>query len=116
MDTTPFSRFNLASVLAPFYLDNPARPVIFIVMPRIVQFTCARNVDFFKKQLALDPALKPPGRLPELRHSLSQQSFEWKAALRSYDQARLDLRIAKPMQIQRANSITRGFKPQWLAP
>jgi hypothetical protein len=86
-------------------------------MPKIVQFRCARNVAYFKRLLARQPSLRRPDRLPELRHSLDRQSFEWKAALRSYDQARLDLGIATPMQIQTENSITRGrVKPTLVWP
>ena len=67
-----------------------------------------RNIEYFKKQLAENPALRRPEVLSELDWSMSEQSWEWKSALRSYDAARIEMQIRTPMEVQRENS--------WLPP
>ena len=63
-----------------------------------------RNIEYFKKLLAGDPALRRPEVLPELAWSMSEQSWEWKSALRSYDAARIEMEIRTPHEVQLENS------------
>jgi hypothetical protein len=74
-----------------------------------------RNIEYFKNLLSADPALRRPGVLPELAYSLSEQSWEWKSALRSYDAARIELGIRTPRQVQEENSPFTHFKPRLIS-
>ena len=72
-----------------------------VVLPTVPH---KRNIEYFKKLLAENPALRRPEVLPELAWSMSEQSWEWKSAARSYDAARIELGIRTPMEVQLENS------------
>lgn len=74
-----------------------------------------RNIEYFKERLAIDPALPRPAVLPELDWSLSEQSWEWKSALRSYDAARIEMKIRTPQEVQAENSPFAHFKPRLIS-
>jgi len=77
------------------------RGVMSVVLPTVPH---KRNIEYFKKLLAENPALRRPEVLPELAWSMSEQSWEWKSAARSYDAARIELGIRTPHEVQLENS------------
>ena len=79
---------------------------------KIVEFTCHRNIEYYKRLLKENPGLGFPERLEGL--DLEESVFERKAAGRCYDAARMELGIKKPSDIQQENSIFTGMRPRWV--
>jgi len=75
--------------------------VMSVILPTVPH---KRNIEYFKKLLAENPALRRPEVLPELEWSMSEQSWEWKSASRSYDAARIEMGIRTPHEVQLENS------------
>ncbi len=62
--------------------------------------TFQEYVDRFTEELRRNPALPPPDAQPRTVEEL----HDWKQQSRAYDQARLDLGLVTPHQLQRENS------------
>ena len=71
-----------------------------------------RDIEYFKRELAKNPALPRPNPDDDLIRSLDEFSREYRGAVRSYDAARIELKIATPEEINRKNSIFGASRPR----